>query len=107
MIDDDIFYKDVLRDFEQRFKNEENTEYKKFNVWLPIGKVQKSDILAYHAPHNTPVSKTTIIIWAPNKPVVETRIKIWVPIEYQEKYREGYKIFKKRKAEIEGETHDD
>lgn len=96
MIDDDIFYKDVLRDFEQRFKNDENTEYKKFNVWLPIGKVQKSDILAYHTPH-TSVSKTTIIIWAPNKPVVETRIKIWVPIEYQEKYRKGYKIFIKNK----------
>lgn len=106
MIEDDIFYEDVLRDFEQRFKNGENTEYKKFNIWLPIDKMRKSDILA-HRTYNKPVSMTTIRIWANNKPIVETKIKIWVPIEYQEKYREGYKIFKKRKAEIEGETNDD
>ena len=75
---------DDIRKWLESLPEDGEPKYKKFNIWLPIDKlpIESSDILAHRA------------VPAPIVPVLE---KIWFPLEYQEKYRKGYKIFIKNK----------
>jgi len=86
---------DEIREWLEKANKDWEPKYKRFNIWLPIDKlpIESSDILAYR-PADTPDMITHRAVPAPIVPALE---KVWFPLEYQEKYRKGYKIFIKNK----------
>lgn len=75
---------DDIRKWLESLPEDGEHKYKRFNIWLPIDKlpIEPSDVITCRA---VPA------------PIVPTLEKVWFPLEYQEKYRKGYKIFIKNK----------